>query len=88
MAQNTPLFLPKIPQSGPKYPKMAQNTPKWPKIPQNGPKYPKMAQNTPKWPKIPQNGPKYPKIHRTAGFELVSQFVYRKAPTGSIYSDL
>ena len=84
--------------NGPKYPKVAQNNPKWPKIPQSGPKYPKVAQNTPKWPKIPQSGPKYPKmaqntpkwpkIHRTSGFELVSQFVYRKAPTGSIYSDL
>ena len=55
MAQNTP-------PGGPKYPEVAQNTPKWPKIPQSGPKYPEVAQNTPKWPKIPQSGPKYPEV--------------------------
>ena len=48
VAQNTPKW-PKIPQSGPKYPKVAQNTPKWPKIPQNGPKYPEVAQNLAKF---------------------------------------
>ena len=59
-------------QNTPLFLQMAQNTPKWPKIPQSGPKYPKMAQNTP----------------NLGLWELVSQFVYRKAPTGSIYSDL